>query len=74
MGKAFVLPPGAPTFAEKTFQCRWAEGGSPAAVSGAGSVTLLPRVGANLLSSLAAAPLAESRCHPQIPSAVESQL
>lgn len=35
---------------------------------------LLPPVGANLLSSLDAAPLAESRCHAQISSAVESQL
>lgn len=52
----------------------WAEGGSPVSISGAGSVTLLPLVGANLLSSLDAAPLAESRCHAQISSAVESQL
>lgn len=53
--------------------CR-AEGESPASISGAGSVILLPLVGASLLSSLDAAPLAESRCCAQISSAVESQL
>lgn len=35
---------------------------------------LLPLVGANLLRSWDAAPLAESRCHAQISSAAESQL
>lgn len=48
--------------------------GHPGCVPGAGCVTLLPPVGANLLHSWDAAPLAASRCHAQISSAAESQL
>lgn len=64
------MPPEAPTFAEKSFQ----PVDNPGCVPGAGSVVLLPPVGANLLRPWDAAPLAESRCHAQISSAAESQL